>query len=67
MNRFADFHPERKGKKLYGILAYVDGTDELKEKVMEAGLFVACIHDEVFELKTPAYFVPRDFSRNMVE
>lgn len=65
LDRFRRFHPEYNNKKLYGILACVQGSTEVREKAMAAGLFVASIHDEVFELKTPAYFVPRDFSLNM--
>lgn len=67
LDRFRRFHPEYNTKKLYGILACVQGSKEVKDKAMEAGLYVASIHDEVFELKTPAYFVPKDFSFNMVE
>ncbi|GAB3886292.1 DUF3782 domain-containing protein [Spirosoma agri] len=65
LDRFRRFHPEYAGKKLYGILASVQGTREVKQKAMDAGLFVASIHDEVFELKTPAYFVPTNFSLNL--
>lgn len=67
LDRFRRFHPEYATKKLYGILACVQGSKEVKHKAIETGLYVASIHDEVFELKTPAYFVPRDFSRNTAE
>lgn len=67
LDRFRRFHPEYANKKLYGILACVQGSKEVRNKAMESGLYVASIHDEVFELKTPAYFVPRDFSRNTAE
>lgn len=62
IDRFQRLHPEHAGKKLYGIIACVSGSKEQREEAQKAGLFVASIHDEVFELKTPAYFVPRDFS-----
>ncbi|SOD83103.1 DUF3782 domain-containing protein [Spirosoma fluviale] len=65
LDRFRRFHPEYNNKKLYGILACVQGSTEVRKKAMDAGLYVASIHDEVFELKTPAYFVPQDFSLNM--
>lgn len=63
MGRFRRLHPEHADKKLYGIIACVSGSKEQREEAQQAGLFVASIHDEVFELKTPAYFVPRDFSQ----
>ncbi len=66
LDRFRRFHPEYSNKKLYGILACVQGSKEIRNKAMEAGINVASIHDEVFELKTPAYFIPKDFSLNMV-
>lgn len=65
LDRFRRFHPEYAHKKLFGILACVQGSKEVRDKTMAAGLYVASIHDEVFELKTPAYFVPRDFSVTM--
>ena len=65
LDRFRRFHPEYNNKKLFGILACVQGSQEVREKAITAGLYVASIHDEVFELKTPAYFVPRDFSLTM--
>lgn len=65
LDRFRRFHPEYAHKKLFGILACVQGSKEVRDKAMAAGLYVASIQDEVFELKTPAYFVPRDFSLTM--
>lgn len=65
LDRFRRFHPEYAHKKIFGILACGQGSNEVRHKAMAAGLYVASIHDEVFELKTPAYFVPRDFSLTM--
>lgn len=65
VEKFRGYQPEHANKKLYGILAVVDGSLEQKEKAMDMGLFVASIHDEVFDLQTAAYFVPRDFSQSI--
>lgn len=62
LDRFRQLHPEYATKKLYGIIACVSGSKEQGEEARKAGLFVASIHDEVFGLKTPAYFVPRNFA-----
>lgn len=60
--RFGHFFPEHKSKKLYGILAAVDAPAGLKEKILRHGLYLARIHDDVFELETPADFQPRCFN-----
>ena len=67
IERFRRLHPEHANKKLYGIIACVSGAKEQREEAQKAGLYVASIHDEVFELKTPAYFVPKDFSAEVVK
>ncbi|GAB3700802.1 hypothetical protein GCM10027592_28140 [Spirosoma flavus] len=66
IDRFRRLHPEHAGKKIFGIIACVSGAMEQREEAQRAGLFVASIHDEVFELKTPAYFVPKDFSTEVM-
>lgn len=59
LQRFREFFPEHQDKKLYGILAAVDLSNALREEVLKAGLYVARIHNEIFELDTPATFQPR--------
>ena len=63
MDRFTEFFPEHKGKKLYGIMAYVDGSEETRQMALNAGFYVAHIHDEIFDLDTVTPFIPRDFSQ----
>ncbi|WP_149979275.1 DUF3782 domain-containing protein, partial [Microcystis aeruginosa] len=53
LQRFRRFFPEHKDKKLYGILAAVDLSPELREKILQEGFYVARIHDQVFELDIP--------------
>lgn len=60
LQKFRTFFPEHKDKKLYGILAAVDWSDDLKQQALREGLYVASIHDEVFELaETPPDFEPK--------
>ncbi len=61
LQRFRDFFPEHRDKQAYGILAAVDMSDALRDQALEEGLYVARIHDDVFELDTPADFEPRAF------
>ncbi len=42
-----------------GILAGVDMSEEMKNMAIEAGLYVANIQDEVFQIDTPPSFEPK--------
>ncbi len=55
------FLPEHANKTFYGVLAIVDGSKELKEKVLKKGIYLAEIHDNIFDLKNPANFKPSTF------
>ena len=48
LQRFRTFFPEHKDKQLYGILAAVDMSPDLREKTLQEGFYVARIHDQVF-------------------
>lgn len=61
LERFRRFFPEHKDKAVYGILAAVDLSDELRERILKAGFYVARIHDSVFELDVPANFKPKAY------
>ncbi|GBD52328.1 DUF3782 domain-containing protein [Microcystis aeruginosa NIES-298] len=61
LQRFRRFFPEHKDKKLYGILAAVHVSPELREKILQEGFYVARIHDQVFELDIPDNFQPRPY------
>jgi RecB family endonuclease NucS len=61
LQRFRTFFPEHKDKQLYGILAAVDLSNELREKILQEGLYVARIHDQVFELDIPDNFQPKTY------
>ena len=61
LQRFRRFFSEHKDKKLYGILASVDLSPGLREKILQEGLYVARIHDQVFELDIPDNFSPQTY------
>jgi hypothetical protein len=61
MHLFAEFFPEHHDKTLYGMVAVVDTTKELKQKILDEGLYLALIHDDQFTLKTPKNFKPKAF------
>ena len=55
---FRVLFPELADKKLYGILAAVDASQQLQRKVLDQGLYFAKIHDEQFSLCVPKDFKP---------
>jgi len=63
LEQFADWFPEHRGKQLYGILAAVHIPAALRPRVLEQGLYLAHIHDNLFELQVPDDFQPRRFDR----
>ncbi len=61
LQRLAKFFPEHRGKKAYGILGAIEMPAELKARALKAGIYVASIRDDVFELLRPEGFEPRAF------
>lgn len=61
LRSFRSFFPQHKDKKLYGILASVDAPQELQKKVLAEGIYLARIHDGVFEVQVPEDFQPKEF------
>ena len=59
--KFRRFFPEHKDKKLFGILAAVDMTTELKEKILSLGFYTANIKEDVFSLDVPSGFKAKAF------
>lgn len=61
LRRFAFWFPEHRAKALYGILAAVDIPPAIVPMVLAQGLYLARIHDDLFELQVPADFQPCRF------
>jgi len=62
LGRFFEFFPQFRGYKLYGVLAAVESSKEMDEATLARGICLARMHGEVFRLKLPARFRPKDFS-----
>jgi hypothetical protein len=58
---FHKFFPGHQGKKVYGILAYVDAPEDVCRRAVESGLYLARIHDGLFEIEVPDDFQPWAF------
>jgi len=63
---FPRFFPDHADKKLYGILAAVDISDNMKTKVLESGIYLANIQDEHFKLQVPKHFKAKNFQANSI-
>ena len=61
MANFRQLFPEHQDKKLYGIIAAVDISGSLKQRVLAAGFYVARIKNETFSLDTPEGFQAKCF------
>jgi hypothetical protein len=61
LQRFREFFPEHRDKKVFGILAAVDMSAAVRQRVLEAGVYVARIRDEIFDLDVPASFQPKAY------
>lgn len=61
LREFHEFYPGHEGKKVYGILAAVDAPEDLRERVLSQGIYLANIHDDTFEIRVPETFQPRAF------
>ena len=58
---FPRFFPELSDRKIYGVIAAVDIPTNLPAEVNEAGLYLACISDDIFKLLAPRGFHPKAF------
>ena len=61
MKNFRRFFPEHKDKKLFGILAAVDMTTELKERILSLGFYTANIREDIFSLDVPDGFKAKEY------
>lgn len=59
LQRFRYFFPEHQHKQVYGILAAVDLSAYVRNKILQEGLYVARIHEDVFNLDIPEGFEPK--------
>lgn len=58
---FRSFFPVHRDKKIYGILAAVDAPEEIRNRVLREGIYLARVHDGHFEVQVPETFQPHAF------
>lgn len=62
LETFPKFFPTHADKKLYGIVAAVDIAENMRNRVLGAGLYLARIGDETFKLQVPRGFKAKAFN-----
>ncbi len=64
LKRFFEFFPHFKaqGYKLHGVLAVGKSTQQMDEAALAQGICLARMHGDIFQLKVPPHFRPKDFS-----
>ena len=63
MEDFPKFFPDHADKKLYGIIACVHAPDSIKNLLRKKGIYLAVLHDDIFELHDFKNFTPKDFNQ----
>ncbi|HEX7183186.1 MAG TPA: hypothetical protein VF756_15200 [Thermoanaerobaculia bacterium] len=58
---FRQLFPEHRDKTVFGILAFADAPEDIRNRVLDAGIYLARIQDGQFEIQVPPDFRPRAF------
>ena len=61
--QFPAAFPDHTNKKLYGLVAAVDIADNMRERVLKHGLYLARINDDTFKLTVPRGFKPKNYGK----
>lgn len=64
MANFPKFFPDHADKKLYGMIACIHAPTNLKNVLKKKGIYLAVLHDDIFELHDFQDFTPHDFNQN---
>jgi RecB family endonuclease NucS len=62
LEKFPKAFPDHADKKLYGIVAAVDIPENMRQRVLKHGLYLARISDESFRITVPRKFQPKDYN-----
>jgi len=61
IEQFPKFFPWGRDRTVYGVIAAVDIPDNVREKVLKEGLYLARISDGTFTMQIPRRFKPKAF------
>lgn len=63
LEEFPKAFPDHADKKLYGIVAAVDIPENMRQRVLKHGLYLARIGEEAFKLAVPRGFTPKNYGK----
>lgn len=61
LTNFPQFFPHYAQRPRYGLLAVIDASENLKQQVFQAGIYLATINDDQFTLQIPETFQAKPF------
>jgi hypothetical protein len=64
IEQFPKFFPWAYDRAIYGVIAAVDAPDNMRERVLKEGLYLARISDGTFTMQVPPGFKPKAFHPN---
>ena len=64
LEQFPQFYPEHQTKDLYGILAFVDFREDFLREAEKSGLYLAHVHEDLFQVISSPHFQPKNFRVN---
>ncbi|MGH9834704.1 MAG: DUF3782 domain-containing protein [Blastocatellia bacterium] len=64
IEEFPKFFPWGRDRTIYGVIAAVDIPDNVRDKVLKEGLYLARISDGTFTMQVPRGFKPKAFYPN---
>jgi hypothetical protein len=65
LKEFPKAFPEHANKKLYGIIAAVDIPQNMGQRVLKHGIYLARISDDTFRLTVPRNFIPKNYVKEV--
>lgn len=64
---FPRFFTEHADKKIYGLVVAVDIPENMRNRVLKAGLYLALLSNEVLHLVNPPNFVPTQYNPHFTD
>ncbi len=61
LHDFPIFFRDHAGKRLYGLIAAIDASRELQERVWREGIYLVLMHNDIAELTVPKNFTPKNY------
>ena len=66
LQEFPKFFTEHADKKVYGLVVAVDIPENMRNRLLKAGLYLALLSNEVLQLVNPPNFVPKQYNPHFV-